>query len=225
MNRLNLSIHFHVHKIQSSMYNFRLTMVPTHRQQPLPPLRYVNSFIVPMQQPMLWGGGFYGVPSFYSGPVYQAIAPCQQHPYQYRPPNSGPSRNRRPKKGSHWHKAEPQHPYQYKHESYGAVFYDRSTGVNRCHASIDANNNPGIGKRTRPYSSRPSVYAVRLKKDTMPVAGILIPTSAPSVSPSEEPTSTMSATPTSPCMVTSMETTRTGNKDVQEHRTCHTLQS
>ena len=104
-----------------------------------------------MQQPMLWGGGFYGVPSFYSGSVYQATAPCQHRHYQFRPPNSGPSCNRRRKQLSR--QAEPQYNFQLKHESAGTVFYyDRFTGVYRCHASNAPQINPRIGKvwRTPP---------------------------------------------------------------------------
>ena len=139
MNRFNLNlsiVHFHVEKLPSS--NFQL--VPTHRQ-PLP-LRYV----VPMQQPMLWGGGFYSIPSCCSSPVVNP-APCQ---FWHRPPNSGPSCNRRRKKGSC--KAEPQNLHEFVHESTGTVFCDRSTGINRCHGPVDARNNPRIGKvwRTPP---------------------------------------------------------------------------
>ena len=118
----------------------------TGSNSPTPPLRYV----VPMQHPVLWGGGFYSIPSCCSSPVVNP-APCH-HPnsFQHRPPNSRPSRNRRRKKGSR--KAEPQNLYQLLHESMGTVFCDRSTGINRCHGPIDARNNPRIGKvwRTPP---------------------------------------------------------------------------
>ena len=133
LNRFNLSIHFY--KIQSSLSNFQLTKVPTHRQQPL--LHYTIHKV--FHSTMLWGGAFYGFPSFYSDPVFQ-----------HRPPNSGPSYNRRRNKGSH--KAEPQNHFQLVLESTGTVFCYCSTGANRCHGPIDARNNPGIGKvwRTPP---------------------------------------------------------------------------
>jgi hypothetical protein len=144
------------------MYNFHRTMVPTHwQQQPqlLTPLRFVNHSFVPImmqQQPMFWGGGFYGGPSFYPGPghpVYQAMAPIQQPQHQYRPPSSGPSRSRRRKKGSR--KAEPQHPYHVIHESSRTVFYDHSTGVDLGRPQIGASNNPGIGKVWRTPPKKP----------------------------------------------------------------------
>ena len=122
----------------------QLTMAPPYQQQILPPLRYINSSLVPIQQPIFWGGGFYGVPSFYSasGPVYQPITPFHQQ-QQYRPPNSGPTRNRRHMNGSR--EAEPHNLYQHGHESSGTATEGRSNGV-----GIDANNNPGIGKVWKP---------------------------------------------------------------------------
>ena len=115
------------------------TMAPASRIQILPPLRYINSSLVPIQQPIFWGGGFYGVPS------YPPITPFHQQ-QQHRPPNSGPIRNRRHTNGSP--KAEPQTKYQHKHESSGTAFCDRSNGV-----EIDANNNPGISKVWKPRQS------------------------------------------------------------------------
>ena len=115
------------------------TMAPASRIQILPPLRYINSSLVPIQQPIFWSGGFYGVPSCLP------ITPFHQQ-QQHRPPNSGPIRNRRHTNGSP--KAEPQTKYQHKHESSGTAFGDRSNGV-----EIDANNNPGIGKVWKPRQS------------------------------------------------------------------------
>ena len=143
MIRSNLSIHFQVHKIQSSMSNFRPTMAPACRLQILPPLRYINSSLVPIQQPTSWGRGFYGD---YSGPVYQPMTPF----HQQRPPNSGPTRNQRRMNGSR--KAEPQTLNQPLHESSGTALCGRSNGV-----GIDANNNPGIGKVWRTPPKNPFI--------------------------------------------------------------------
>ena len=115
------------------------TMAPASRIQILPPLRYINSSLVPIQQPIFWGRGFYGVPS------YQPMTPSHQQ-QQHRPPNSGPIRNQRTN-GSR--KAEPQTKDQKKHESSGTAFSDRSIGV----GIDDANNNPGIGKVWKPRQS------------------------------------------------------------------------
>ena len=161
---LNLSIeqseHSRTHN-QSPMYKFQLTEVPTHQQPPLQPLPFINlSPCMPMQQPMVsnnaismfWCEGFYGGSTFYSGPVYQRMAPNQHLQHQYRPPSSGPSLNWH-KKGSC--KAEPPHPYQYLHESSGMAFYDCSTGVDPGHTRINASNNPGRGKVWRTLSKNP----------------------------------------------------------------------
>jgi hypothetical protein len=124
----------------------------------------------PMQQQSLnspWSGGFYGAcgPSFHNGtsfdggssfyghgatgmsttgPVYQGMAPTRNEHHQnlYRPPSSGPRRNRRKER---FRKAEPPKPYHRTHESSGAVFYDRSAGAYPGMARFDANN-PGIGQ-------------------------------------------------------------------------------
>ena len=145
------------------MYKFQLTMVPTHQQPPLQPPPFVNpSPFMSMQQPMVsnsaismfWCEGFYGGSTFYSGPVYQGMAPHQQPQYlnQYRPPSSGPRRNQR-KKGSR--KADTPYLNQFYHESSGTVFCDHSTGVNPSMARIDASNNPGRGKVWRTPSKNP----------------------------------------------------------------------
>ena len=107
------------------------TMAPASRIQILPPLRYINSSLVPIQQPIFWGRGFYGVPS------YPPMTPSHQQ-QQHRPPNSGPIRNRRRTNESH--KAEPQTKYQL-HESSGTALCGRS------------NNNPGISKVWKPRQS------------------------------------------------------------------------
>ena len=102
----------------------------------------------------------------YPGPVYQGMAPNRQVQYpglnqgmapnqqlhdQYRPPRTGPSRNRRrngPRKT--------EHPYEnHKHESSGAVPHDRSTGVNPGMARNDATNNTRRGEVWRTPSKNP----------------------------------------------------------------------
>ena len=87
-----------------------------------------------------WYEGYYGGSPFYIGPVYQGMDPNQ---HQYRPPRSGPSRERR-RKGSR--KAE--HPYliQVLHGSSRTVSHNHSTGVNPGMARNDTRNNPGRGK-------------------------------------------------------------------------------
>ena len=133
-------------------YRFELTMVPMNQQRsrPLPPQQFVN-FSTPMQQPlgsantMVCSEGYYDGSSFYTGPVYQRMAPIpsRQVPHQYLPPSSGPSRFRRKK----WsRKAGHPYPYQIVHESSGKVYYDRSTGLNPGMAQIDAHNNSATGK-------------------------------------------------------------------------------
>ena len=79
-------------------------------------------------------------------PVYQApgMAPNQlPSAQQYQPPSFRPSRNRLKETSR---KAEHPTPNHKLHESNGAVFYDRSTGVDLGIAQIDASNNPGTGK-------------------------------------------------------------------------------
>ena len=87
-----------------------------------------------------WYEGYYGGSPFYIGPVNQGMDPNQ---HQYRPPRSGPSRERR-RKGSR--KAE--HPYliQFIHGSSRTVPHNHSTGVNPEIFRNDASNNPGKGK-------------------------------------------------------------------------------
>ena len=121
---------------------FEFTMIP---QPPLslPPQRHLNPSVI-KQQPhntTLWYEGFY------DGSNQQA-PPAQQ----YQPPSSRRSRNQRKK----WsRKTEHPLPNQVKHESSGAVFYNRSTGVDPGDAQIDASNNPGTGKVWRTPSKNP----------------------------------------------------------------------
>ena len=77
--------------------------------------------------------------------------PNQQLHYQYRIRKSGPKRIRRKK----WfRKAEPQ-PNHKEYESFGAVSFDHSTGVNPGMARNDASNNPKRGKVWRTPSKNP----------------------------------------------------------------------
>ena len=106
---------------------------PSHWQQPHHPSQY--------QAPR-------------SGPIYHGMPgpsshnPQHPNPNQYRPPNSGPSRNRR-KKGAR--KAETPYAYHLKHESSGTANYDPSTGID---SRIDAND-PRLGKVWRSPSTTP----------------------------------------------------------------------
>ena len=152
--RLNLSIELShpLARNQSSitMYNLQHSMVPMN-QQPLLLLPYVNPFL--MQQLlasqfyiMPWCEGFHSLP-YYAAPVYQETGHWQQNQYQYRPPSSGPSRNQH---GNGFREAESQTQYHYTHESSGTpIANDRSTGIHRGHAPINASNDTRVGKVCR----------------------------------------------------------------------------
>ena len=86
------------------------------------------------------------------GPVYQELASNQRPHDQYRPPRSGPSRNRR-RNGPR--KAEYPYTNQDTHELSGAVPHDRSSGVDPGMARNDARNNPGGGEVWRTPSKNP----------------------------------------------------------------------
>ena len=127
------------------MYSFQFsesTMDPRNQRQFLPPLLSVNPFS--MQQllglqtnTMPSCEGFYGS-QFDIRSAYQGMA--QQAHHQHRALKSGPSRKRR-RKG--FRKAETQHHCKLTHESFGTIFYDRSTGIHPGHAQIGASDNTG----------------------------------------------------------------------------------
>ena len=143
------------------MYQVRFELTST-----LDPTDQPSSTLQPFPNPMqhhldlsrsntiVLSEGYHDGSTSYTGPVYQGMAPDPSHqfPNQYRPPSSGPSRNRR-RKGSR--KAE--HPYRilYSYESPGAVPHDRSTGIDPGMARNDASNNPRRGKVWRTPSKNP----------------------------------------------------------------------
>ena len=141
------------------MYSFQFsesTMDPKNQRQFLPPLLSVNPFV--MQQllelqtnTMPSCERFYGLP-FDIRSAYQGMV--QQAHHQYRAPKSGPSRKRR-RKG--FRKAETQHRYNFIHESFGTIFYNRSTGIHPGHAKIGASDNTGGRKVWRTPPRNPSM--------------------------------------------------------------------
>ena len=145
------------------------TELPQNQQPPLPPMPSTNPTTQTQQPPantMLsfedYGDApfptepidtrylfpdFYGGTPFFTGPVNQGMTPCRPS----LPSSSGPSRHQRLRK------AKPPHPYHRKHESSGAAFYNRSTGVNPGMALNNASNNPGTGKVWRAPTKNPLV--------------------------------------------------------------------
>ena len=141
------------------MYNLQFsefTMDPRNQRQFLPPLLFVNPFVVQrflelQTNTMPSCEGLYGLP-FDIEPAYQGMAPQQHH--QYRAPKSGPSRKRR-RKG--FREAETRHLYNYSHESSGTISYDRSTGIYPGYSQIGANDNTGSRKVWRTPPRNPSM--------------------------------------------------------------------
>jgi len=135
---------------------------PPTNQQPLPLLSFVDPFAmqqllglqantipccgVPMQP-------LYSLP-FCVGPVYQGVAQQDQYQHQFRPPNSGSSRNQH-SKGRR--KTEVLYSYHHKHESSGTIARDHSAGIHPGMASMGAVNNTGAGGAWRPPSGNPSM--------------------------------------------------------------------
>ena len=119
---------------------------PSSTLQPFPnPMQMQHPLDLSRSNTIVLSEGYHDGSTSYTGPVYQGMAPDPSHqfPNQYRPPGSGPSRNRR-RKGSR--KAE--HPYRilYSYESPGAVPHDRSTGIDPGMARNDTSKNPRRGK-------------------------------------------------------------------------------
>ena len=150
---------FQVHIIPHPHHKIRLNSPPRWT----PPINNLQSYS-PISESrsntISWYEGYYGpvhqgmAPNRqvqYTGPIYRRMAPNQQLHYQYRLPKSGPKRIRRKK----WfRKAEPQ-PNHKEYESFGAVSFDHSTGVNPGMARNDASNNPKRGKVWRTPSKNP----------------------------------------------------------------------
>ena len=138
------------------MYNLQFsefTMDPRNQRQFLPPLLYVNPFMMQQLIELQTNTrpscvGFYSLP-FDIGPAYQRMA--QHHCHQYR---SGPSSNQCRKR---FRKAETQHRYNVLHESSGTIIGDRSTGIHPGHAQIGANDNSGGRKVWRTPPRNPSM--------------------------------------------------------------------
>ena len=112
-------------------YNAPCRVEPTY---PMGPSQHRHRNHVPQE---------YNAAPFIAGPIY----PMRQHTnQQYRnrsqAPTSGPRRNQRKRH----RKAEPHTKYHQRHDSFGSVVKDRSTGVDPGMARISTSNETRAGK-------------------------------------------------------------------------------